>query len=402
MPVFQYKAMNQAGEVITDVLEAPSVGIVAEQLDKINYVPLNIVEKKDSLLSKLGRPNSIHAKDVIMFTKQFVTLFKAGVPIMSCLEALEEQTQNDTMKNVISEINKDVQSGKSFSEAISAHKNVFPEIYVNMVKVGEVGGVLEDVMERLEKFLAYELEIKTNVKKATRYPIIVLCGIVAAFVILIVMVVPKFVTIFDKAKATLPFPTRVLIGINTAVSEYWFIVIPVLVALYVGIRFYIRSTQGRYYWDRYKLNIPVFGDLILKSCMSRFSKTFETLNRSGLPIVETIRIVSETVGNKFISQGIEQSLESVKNGEGLGLSLKRSKLFPPIVIQMITIGERSGSLDDMLENIAGYYDAEVDYKVKNLTTLIEPMITVLLGGAILFLALGIFLPMWDMMSLVGK
>lgn len=401
MPIYQYKAVSNSGQVIVDVLEAPNIGFVTEHLDRLNYLPLQITEKKETISDKLGQGKKIDPKEIIVFTKQFVTLFKAGVPLLSCLEALEEQTGNSGMKKIIQEISQSIQEGKPLHESLKPHKQVFSTLYVDMIRVGEIGGVLDEVLDRLVGFLEHDHEIKSNIKKATRYPLIVVVGLIAAFIILIMMVVPKFVTIFQKMKVDLPLPTKILIGINTAITDYWFIVLPLMAAMFIGFRFYIKTPQGKRFWHKTILKMPVFGPLNTKSTISRFAKTFETLNRSGLPILQTLEIIAQTIGNVIFMDEIYKVINGVSEGQGLAQPLKRSEVYPPIVVQMISIGEKSGALDHMMKNIADYYDQEVDYTVKNLTTLIEPLITVALGGVILFIALAIFMPMWDMLGHMG-
>ncbi|MBL7995246.1 type II secretion system F family protein [bacterium] len=402
MSQYSFRAINNAGQVVVDVIDAPNIGFVTEYLDKLNYLPLQITEKKAGMFAAKTKRKKVDPKEVIVFTKQFATLFKAGVPLVSCLAALEEQAGSEAMKEILGQVSNDIQSGKPLCDALRPHSGAFSDLYVDMIRVGEAGGVLEEVLERLVTFLTHDLEIRTNIKKATRYPIIVLCGISVAFVVLILAVVPKFVSIFQKMKVELPLPTRILIGINTAITEYWIIVIPALVAIYFGVRAFVKTPAGRRFWDERKLHLPVFGMLNVKTYISRFAKTFETLNRSGLPILQTLTIIAQTMGNIIVADEIYKAINGVKDGQGLAQPLKKSVIFPPIVVQMISIGEKSGALDSMMQNIAEYYDSEIDYTVKNLTTLIEPMITVLLGGLVLFIALSIFLPMWDMMGHMGK
>ncbi len=402
MSHFQFRAINHTGQVVVDKIEAPNIGFVTEYLDRLNYLPLQISEVRPGLFAGAFSKKKIDPKEVIVFTKQFATLFKAGVPLLGCLQALEEQAASESMRVILKKVSGDIQSGKPLCDALKPHKEAFSDLYVSMIKVGETGGVLDEVLLRLVSFLSHDMEIRQNIKKATRYPIMVLFGILIAFVVLIVMVVPKFVDIFKRMKVDLPLPTQILIGINTAITQYWMIVIPAAVALLIGLRYFMRTPRGRRWWDERKLHLPVFGELNVKTYLSRFSKTFETLNRSGLPIIQTLTIIAQTIGNSVVTDEVYRALNGVKDGQGLAQPLRKSRIFPAIVVQMIAIGEKSGSLDTMMTNIAEYYDEEVDHTVKNLTTLIEPMITVLLGGAILFIALAIFMPMWDMLGHMGK
>ncbi len=400
MATYNFRAINHAGQVVVDAIEAPNVGFVTEHLDRLNYLPLQITEKRSAPIT--SKKKKIDPKEVIVFTKQFATLFKAGVPLVGCLQALEEQASSDSMREVIKKVTSEIQSGKTLHESLRGHPQAFSQLYVDMIRVGEIGGVLDEVLTRLVGFLSHDLEIRTNIKKATRYPIIVMCGIIVACVILIMLVVPRFVEIFKKMKVDLPVPTKILIAINTGLTDYWMIVLPMLVAAAFGARHFLKTPYGRRWWDEKKMHLPIFGSLTVKTYLSRFAKTFETLNRSGLPILQTLSVISQTIGNIIVSDEVIRASNAVKEGQGLAVPLKKSAIFPPVVVQMISIGEKSGSLDTMMTNIAEYYDEEIDYTVKNLTTLIEPMITVALGGVILFIALAIFMPMWDMLGHMGK
>lgn len=400
MGQFVYKALSLDGKHITDRIEAVNAASVTEHLERLNLIPIVIKEKKSSFFST-KKTTHVEPKAVIVFTKQLATLYKAGVPLLACLEALEEQAGSLPLKSVIRQMINDLQNGQTLYEALKTHPAVFSELYINMVRIGEVGGVLDEVLFRLVGFLTYDFEMRQNIKKATRYPLIVLTGIIAAFVILILLVVPRFVDIFQKMHIELPLPTRILIGINTALTTYGYIFIPALIILVLAMRRFIHTPSGRRWWDARKMKLPVFGLLNIKTYISRFAKTFETLNKSGVPILQALHIIAETVDNTILSEEIQNAAVGVEEGLGLSAPLSKSTIFPPMVVQMIAIGEKSGALDTMMSNIAAYYDEEVDYTVKNLTTLIEPLITVALGGVILFIALSIFMPMWNMLGNMG-
>lgn len=400
MSQFVYKALSLDGKHITDRIEAVNAASVAEHLERLHLIPIVIKEKKN-IFFFTKKTAHVEPKAVIVFTKQLATLYKAGVPLLACLEALEEQAGSLPLKSVIRQMINDLQNGQTLYEALKTHPTVFSELYINMVRIGEVGGVLDEVLFRLVGFLTYDFEMRQNIKKATRYPMIVLTGIVAAFVILILLVVPRFVDIFQKMHIELPLPTRILIGINSALTTYGYIFIPALIILVLAMRRFIHTPSGRRWWDTRKMKLPVFGLLNIKTYISRFAKTFETLNKSGVPILQALHIIAETVDNTILAEEIQNAAVGVEEGLGLSAPLSKSTIFPPMVVQMIAIGEKSGALDTMMSNIAAYYDEEVDYTVKNLTTLIEPLITVALGGVILFIALSIFMPMWNMLGNMG-
>jgi type IV pilus assembly protein PilC len=397
MPIFEYKAINDLGKTVTGTMEAGYPGAVSEYLSKQNYMPLKIIEKKGrGIVFSLRR--KVKREEVITFTKQMVTLLKAGVPIISSLEALSEQTDNPTLKETINRIREDLEAGSNFSNSLSKYPDVFNELYVNTVRAGETGGVLDQVLFRLGSLMTYEEEIKSKLKGAIRYPIIVITLMIVAFTILMTFVVPKFVDVFAQAGAELPLPTKILLNTSNVIKNYWYLVFGTIFALIILFFVYVKTPSGKIVWDRVKLKFPVFGSLFLKTSMSRFAHMFETLNKSGLPILQTLEIVSKTIGNAYIGRELEKVGQNIEKGRGISKPLQESKLFPPLVIRMIAVGEQSGALDEMLKNVSEHYDSEVNYMIENLVALIEPMLTVSIGAMVLLLALGIFLPMWNIMS----
>lgn len=323
-------------------MEAPVAGAVFEQLDKQNITPVKINVKKEGMqfnLSIFKKKTKVKDVELVQFTKQLVTLLKAGVPIASCLDALSEQNDNTEFKAVLKQIHDNVEEGLSFSDSLKKHPSVFNELFVSGVKAGEAGGVLDQVLQRIGMLMAYETEIRQKVKSATRYPMIVIFGIMVAFVILMTFVVPNFVDMFSQSQSELPLPTQIMIFISNMFQNYWYYLLGVIVISVVGGLFYVATPKGRYDFDLIKLKVPVFGNLFLKSSMSRFAHMFETLNKSGLPILQTMEIVSETIGNKVVSKGLEMVGQGIEKGRGISgpLTLKESGLFPPLVIRMIAV-----------------------------------------------------------------
>ncbi|MCK4966360.1 type II secretion system F family protein [bacterium] len=400
MPLFEYKAIDENGKRITGTMEASYSQAVTEFLSKQNYMPLKISEKKQNNidLKFFNFIKKVKKEDIIMFTKQLVTLLKAGVPIISCLEAIAAQTESPLLKETIEGIKNDLEAGNNFSSALSKYPDSFDDLYVNSVKAGEAGGVLDQVLLRIGGLMDYEEKIKAKIKGAIRYPIFVVIAILLGFSLMMILVVPKFVGIFSKANLQLPLPTRILLGMSNILQHYWYLIFGIGIAVGIGIVFYVRTPKGRLLWDKIRLKLPIFGDLFLKTAMSRFAHMFETLNKSGLPILQTMDIVSKTIGNVHIGNELEKVGQSIEKGKGISRPLQESKLFPPLVVRMIAVGEQSGSLDEMLQNVSEHYDSEVNYLVDNLVGLIEPILTITVGAMILLLALGILLPMWDMMQ----
>jgi len=401
MPEFEYKAIDESGASIVEMIEAASSEEVAEKLEGLGYLPIHIREKRTSVnFSLFEKKKKIKPEEVIVFTRQLVTLLKAGVPLLSCLDAMAQQTESEDLKTVIQEIYVAIESGQSFSDALVKHPKVFSELYVNSIRAGEMGGALDKVLERLTVLMEHDIQTKSRIKSAMRYPLIVVISLVMAFIGLMLLVVPNFIMLFEKMKVELPLPTRMLVGFHSALTNYWYVFIAVLALCYFAFSWYIKTEKGAYQWDKLKIELPILGELNLKTAMSRFTRMFETLNSSGLPILQTLEITGKTVGNIVISKEIESAAYGILQGEGLAAPLSRGKIFPPMVIRMIAIGEQSGSLDAMLLNVSEHYDTEVDYAVKNLTSMIEPILTIGVGIIVLFLALAIFLPMWDLAKVV--
>ncbi len=371
------------------------------QIDGLGRIAISVKEVKDKEAKKLsvGRER-ISQKTLVVFTRQLSTMIHSGIPISTAITVLIEETESETFKEVLASIKGNIQEGISLSEAFSRHPGIFPKLYISTVAAGEEGGVLDTILRRLAELLEHEAEIQSNVKSALRYPITVVIAITIAFFVLTTFVVPKFMNIFQSAKVALPLPTRVLILVNNTIRNYWFYVIPAIGAIIFIVKAYIRTEKGEYQWDYIKLKIPVFGDLIIKMVSSRFAQMLMTLNNAGLPILKSLDVISLTLGSSVFRKEIESLRKSIMEGKTIGEPLLRSKFFPKLVAHMVTIGEKSGAMDDMLLSIQRHYDTEVDITIKNLTSLIEPILTVALGLIVLFLALGIFLPMWDLMRAV--
>lgn len=400
MPTFHYRARSQDGEPVTGAIETSGPEAVADHLAGLGYVPVSIEEKKEGALSGdlLETFRRITPQDRIVFSRQLATLINAGIPLTTALDTCASQSENPKIREVLIQVRKDIEGGSSFSAALARHPKAFDNLYVGMIRAGEEGGVLDEILERLATLAEHEAETRARVKAAVRYPIIVVVAICIAFAILVTLVIPQFAKLYAGHKVALPFPTRVLIGINYIVQNYWFLILGGLGAAALGLRAFVKTGPGREALDRFKLTMPIFGRLILKVLLSRFALIFATLNRSGLPILQTLEIVGGTIGNVIVTRAVESVRDSVREGRGLSGPMKTSGLFPPLVTHMVAVGEDTGNLDEMLTRVSEYYDREVEYAIRNLSTMIEPILLLFIGGMVLFLALGIFLPMWDMMS----
>ncbi len=397
MANFKYKAKDNFGVPVNGTMFAESKEAVASNLKKRNYIPISITEARVFEPPTLFK--RVKLEDLNLFTRQLWTLQRSGVPILLSLESIRDETNNPFFKQVIQDIIKDIEGGLSLSKAISRNPLNFSEVYVNMVLAGETAGILDEVLERLATLGEYELELRQKIIQATRYPMIVLIAICLAFPLAIVFIIPKFSSLFSRFEVALPLPTRILIGANFIITHYWFFIIGVSILLIFSFKSLIATEQGRAFWDLLKLKLPVFGRLNQKIIMSRFCRLSSVLLRSGISMIETFRIVSASLGNRVISRSIDRIVELINEGRGVAEAMRQSALFSPIVVQMAKIGEESGKIDELLLRVGEYFDSQIDYTVKNLVTLLEPLLIFILGMMVLVLALSIFLPMWNLVSL---
>ena len=296
----------------------------------------------------------------------------------------------------------DIAEGNDFSASLAKHPKVFSELYISTVRAGEAGGVLDEVLARIALMMQRDVEIRKSIKGAMRYPIMVVSMMIIAFLVLTAFVVPKFTGIFEQIGMDMPLPTKVLIGLAAFLKGYWWLLIIVFAALYIGLRMFLKSERGLYWWDGLQLKLPIFGPLVLKTAITRFTKMFETLSRSGLPILQIFEVVSRTIGNVVVGEALLKAGEGIEQGRGVSVSLAETGLFPPLVVRMISVGEESGAMDDMLANISEYYDSEVQDAVDGMTGMIEPILTVGMGIMVTLFALAIFLPMWNMMEMAQQ
>jgi MSHA biogenesis protein MshG len=389
MPNFKYRVRDRSGKAITGTIDAPNLQIAGDHLYQLGYLPIKIEEEGNAssfnLLNLWRRFKKMRLEDLVFFSQQLSTLYKAGVPLLTGLESLTEQTENKKLKPILESIGHQIKGGNTLFEAMSKYPDVFSPIYVNMVRAGETSGRLSESLDRFVTLADRDLRTRQRVKEATRYPKIVILSVTIAFAVFITFVIPRFAEVFTRFNTPLPLPTRIMIGINDVFHHYWYFILGALIGIPILIIHYIQTEKGKYFWDRLKIRIPIFGPLFLKVALSRFAYTFVMLNRSGIPILQTLEITSNTIDNVILSQSIQEIRESGR--------------FTPLAIQMLSVGESSGALDEMLMRVTGYYDLEVENMIKKLSTYVEPTLTLFLGLVVLFLALAVFLPWWNMASL---
>jgi type II secretory pathway component PulF len=404
VPIFKYRARDGAGQAVAGTLEATGLDIARVRLGEMGYIPVFLKEGKagKSGLSINFLKPKVTDKDIIVFNRQLATLFSAGIPLLRGVQGLAEQMQNKTFKEILLKVSADIQTGSSFSDALAKHPKVFSRLYINMIRAGEASGTLDNILGRLASLAEHAAETKAKIKAATRYPKIVVSAMIIAILILMKFVVPNFMAIFKQVDLELPLATRMLISANDAFTNYWYVLFGCAGCLFFAFKTYTRTYSGRRQLDLLKLKVPIFGPIFLKIAMSVFTRTMSTLNRSGLSIVENLKICAEVVENVPISEVIGDIEQGVKRGESVTATIKKSNFFTPMVVQMMSAGEESGELDNMLVKVSEYYDMEVDYSIKNIASLIEPILLAFLGAVVLFLMLAIFLPMWDLTKLAER
>lgn len=403
MPTFRYKVRDRLGKAMSGTIEAPTIEMAGNHLYQTGYFPIAIEEEAASASLDLAdlwkRFKKVKPEELIVFSQQLSTLYKAGLPLLSGLRSLKEQTLNQRFKEILEEIGLQIEGGSTLFGAMSRYPDVFPVVYVNMIRAGETSGKLGESLDRYVTLADRELRTRQRVKEATRYPKIVIFSVVIAFAVLIAFVIPRFAQIFAQFKTPLPLPTKVMIWTNNLFKNYWYLLMGMLVVVPILLKRYLLSEKGRIFWDRFKMRVPVFGRLFLIAALSRFTHTFVMLNRSGIPILQILEITSTTINNVILSQSIEEISRKVREGRSLADAMKESGRFTPLVIQMVAVGESTGTFDEMLVRITEYYDLELENAIKKMTTYIEPALTLFLGIVVLFLALAVFLPWWNMASL---
>ncbi len=405
MASFSYRGRNAAGELVQGTLEGATSTAVANSLFGTGITPLEIraaagAEKPAqtagvSSLEALFQPRIEHI-DILLFSRQIHTLLKAGVPIMRALAGLQESATNPTMKAMLQSLRESLDSGREFAASLARHPKVFSTFYLSMVRVGEMTGRLEEIFLRMFHHMEFERFMREQVKSALRYPSFVMLAMLVAMFVVNIWVIPAFAQVFKGFGAELPLMTRILIGFSDFMVTWWLALVVGMALTALGFRNYINTPMGRLWWDRIKLKIPVAGKIIRKATLARFARSFALASRSGVPIIQGLTTVAQTVDNDFIALKINEMRDGVERGESVLRAAIGAQIFTPVVLQMIAVGEESGSLDEMLEEIAGMYQNEVEYELKTLSQQIEPIMIVMLGIMVLILALGIFLPIWDL------
>lgn len=402
MPHFAYKGRNARGELVKGVLEDDDPGAVADQLVNTGISPVDIVPtaapsaaRQDSWLERLFAQR-VSLDDKLLFSRQMYTLLKSGVPIMRALAGLQESARSVAMAKVMQDLRASLDSGRDLNSSMRRHPKVFSQFFVSMVRVGEMSGSLEEIFLRLFNHLEFEKDMKERVQQALRYPAFVLVAMGVALVIINLFVIPAFAKLFSGLKAELPPLTQLLIQFSNFMVHYWPTLLALAAASVIGFRVYTATPGGRYSWDKLKLRLPLAGSIIEKVTLARFARSFAISLKSGMSMVQTLAVLTQVVDNAYIAQRIEQMRDGVERGESVLRTARATGVFTPIVLQMVAVGEETGELDDLMQEVADMYQREIDYELKGLSAQIEPIMISFLGVLVLILALGVFLPIWDL------
>lgn len=401
MSVYVWVAQGRAGEVKKGETEAINEAAVRTQLRRQGLKPTRVKEKPKDLLEMIPLRGSVKSKDVVIFSRQFSTMINAGLPLIQCLDILAAQEQNKTFAKVIRNIKEEIEGGSTLSDALRKHPKVFDDLFINMIAAGEAGGILDTILNRLATYLEKSMKLKRKVKGAMTYPGVVLVMSVGIITLLLVKVVPVFQSIFAGMGRELPFATQTLIDLsNFVTNNALYIVCAIVIAIVALARFY-RTDSGRYLFDRMIIKPPVIGPLMRKVAIAKFTRTLSTLISSGVPILDGLEIVSRTSGNKIIERALMETRKNISEGKTIAEPLAATTVFPPMVVQMIAVGEATGSLDSMLSKIADFYDDEVEVAVAAMTSMLEPVLMVFLGGVVGGMIVAMYLPIFQIGNVVG-
>lgn len=408
MPQFVYTGRAQGGDAVRGVFDGESAVACASYLVRSGITPVSITESdRAERRGAGGAPFALFAPvvkpiDVQLFSRQLYTLMRAGVPILRALDGLVESTVNVAFKRVIEALKTALEAGRDLSAAMRQHPQVFSPFYVAMVRIGEATGRLEEILLRMFEYLEFERETRARIKEALRYPIFVVIAMAAAIAVINVFVIPAFAKVYAGLGAELPLMTRILIGTSRFTLDYGWLLLAALAGAIAGFRLWRASDSGRLVWDRFKLRLPLTGSIVLRSTLARFARSLALSLRSGIPAAQALAVVAEVSDNAWIASRIEQMRNGIERGESVLRTAQATRVFNPVVLQMIAVGEETGSMDELMQEVAEMYEREVDYEIKTLAARIEPIIVVALGAVVLVLALGVFLPMWDLARVAIK
>ncbi len=400
MALYSYRARDGMGKIVHGSMEASTKAELIDKLQKMGYMTTNVKETVGGrdLNSMFERFRRIKSDDMLMFYIQLSNMINAGITILMSLSALSKQTENKALKQAIGSVSRQVESGSSLSQAFSTQPRIFTKLFINMIKAGEASGNLDNVLMRYATFFENQEDLKQKIKGALFYPIILLCAGIAVTLFIVTFIIPQFADVYIKANIKLPIPTLIVYNAGKFIKHYWYILLVSIAAIFIAVRYYISTEKGRFLYDRLKLDLPIIGPLYRKVVMTRFSRTMATLLGSGVPVLQSLDITREIVDNMVLAGTITNIRGYVEKGERMSEPMRISEEFPPDIVQMVSVGEETGNMDGMLNKTADYYDMSVNYAVKKLTTVIEPLFLVILGTMVGFIMASMLMPIFDMVK----
>lgn len=400
MATFSYTARDRQGQSVSGSIEASSEAAVADMLLQRSQIPIKIQlqEEKQAGTAIVWPWQLVSMTELIIFSRQMYSLMKAGIPIIRAIVGLAESTSSAALNKVLLDLAEQLEKGRTLSAAMAQHPKIFSRLVVSIVHVGENTGRLDESFLQLSSYFEQEMETKKQIKQATRYPTFVLFAIAVAMVLMNMLVIPQFATMFAKFNTELPWATKVLLASSNLFVNYWQWMLAVLIGLVWALKLYLQTEKGSYQWSYWKLKTPLMGSIIVRATLGRFSRSFSMMLRAGVPLTSALTLVAEAVDNDYMAEKIREMRKNIERGESLLRVAVQSELFTPLVLQMLAVGEETGQVDDMLTEVASFYEREVTYDLKSLTAKIEPILICIVSGMVLILALGIFTPMWDMLN----
>lgn len=407
MPVYSYQARDAVGESVTGHREAADAGSLARELSAAGLIPVSLVEEVDATAHAAETPagwfqRRISIDEVILLSHQMASLTRAGISVDRALRGLAESARNPRLQSVLLDASATLESGSDVASALRRHPAVFSELYASVIHVGENTGRLDEAFKQIAGYLEVERETRKRIKTATRYPSFVLITIGVAIGILNVFVIPAFAKVFDKFHAELPWQTQVIMGFSDFMVAYWPVLLVAAAGAYLGLRYYVNTPGGRYNWDWLKLRIPILGGIFERINLARFCQTFAMVSRAGVPITQGLQVISRAIGNEYMAERVNGMRHGIERGSSITVTARESGMFTPVVLQMMAVGEETGSMDELMAQSAGFYEEEVDYQLKRLTDAVEPVLVIAIGVMVLILALGVFLPLWDLSAVANR
>ncbi|PCJ18499.1 MAG: MSHA biogenesis protein MshG [Gammaproteobacteria bacterium] len=407
MTLYHYTGRSASGDAISGELEAANEGVVATRLQGQNIIPIKIKvhkaeeEKKKKVETGSYFDPKVTSDHLNMFCRQMYALTRSGIPLVTAINGLADSSSSPTLTRVLREVVVDLTNGNSLSSSLMLHKKIFSHLFVSLVHVGESTGKLDEAFKKLVAHIELEAATRKRVKSALRYPMIVFTAMGGAMMVINLFVIPTFAKVFESFDAELPVPTKILMATSEFTVNYWWVILSIVTGAIISLRSYKKTDRGELMFDRLKLRIPLVGKVLKKIALARFTRSFAMLSASGVPVVQSIKITCNALGNRYISESIATMSRGIEQGDTLTNTAAATKMFTPLILQMISVGEETGSLDRLLDDVSDFYEQEIDYDLKMLADSIEPIMLVFMGGMVLILALGVFLPMWELTSVVN-